>query len=62
METRLKRGCVQCFAFHRRAELKPACILLLVVTVTFFTCPDFLIYLHIAEPALSMPSVKEPCC
>ena len=44
---------VLCFAFHRRAELKPACILLLVVTVTFFTCPDFLIYLHVAEPAFS---------
>ena len=27
--------------FHR-VELKPACILLLVVTVTFFTCPDLL--------------------
>ena len=27
--------CVQCFAFHRRAELKPACILLLVVQFTF---------------------------
>ena len=33
--------CELIFAFYRRAELKPACILLLVVTVTFFTCPDF---------------------
>ena len=32
------------FALLHRAELlvKPACILLLVVTVTFFTCPDVL--------------------
>ena len=49
------------FAF-RRAELKPACILLLVVKITFFTCPDFLIYLHVAEPALSLSSAKEPYC
>ena len=34
-------SCELIFAFYRRAELKPACILLLVVTVTFFTCPDF---------------------
>ena len=49
------------FAF-RRAELKPACILLLVVKITFFTCPDFLIYLHVAELALSLSSAKEPYC
>ena len=49
--------CVQCFAFFRRAELKPACILLLVVTVSFFTCPDLFTF---AEPALSLSSVKEP--
>ena len=53
-------SCELIFAFYRRAELKPACILLLVVTVTFFTCPDFLIYLQVAEPALSLSSVKEP--
>ena len=41
-------SCELIFAFHRRAELKPACIHLLVVTVTFFTCPDFLIYHHVA--------------
>ena len=51
--------CVQCFAFHHRAELKPACILLLIVTVIFVTCLDFLIYLHVAEPALSLSSVKK---
>ena len=33
--------CVQCFAFFHRAELKAACILLLVVTVSFFTCLNF---------------------
>ena len=55
-------SCELIFAFHRRAELKPTCILLLVVTVTFFTRPDFLIYLHVAEPALSLSSVKEPYC
>ena len=49
--------CVQCFAFFRRAELKPACILLLVVTVGFFTCPDLFTF---AEPALFLSSVKEP--
>ena len=49
------------FAFCR-GELKPACILLLVVKITFFTCPDFLIYLHVAEPALSLSSAKEPYC
>ena len=54
--------CVECFAFHRQAELKPACTLLLVLTVTFFRCPDFLIYLNVAEPALCLSSVKEPYC
>ena len=49
--------CVQCFAFFRRAELKPACILLLVVTVTSFTRPDLFTF---GEPALSLSSVKEP--
>ena len=34
-------SCELIFVFYRQAELKPACILLLVVTVTFFTCPDF---------------------
>ena len=29
-------------SLFRRVELKPACILLLVVAVTFFTCPDLL--------------------
>ena len=43
------------FAFRRSSSgwIKPACILLLVVKITFFTCPDFLIYLHVAEPAFS---------
>ena len=27
-----------------------------------FTCADFLIYLHVPEPALSLSSVKEPYC
>ena len=49
--------CVQWFAFFRRVELKPACILLLVVIVTFFTCPDLFTF---AEPALSLSYVKEP--
>ena len=49
------------FAF-RWAELKPACILLLVVKITFLTCLDFLIYLDAAEPALSLSSAKEPYC
>ena len=42
-------------AFRRSSSgwIKPACILLLVVKITFFTCPDFLIYLHVAEPAFS---------
>ena len=30
-------------SWFRRFELRPACILLLVVTVTFFTCPDLLL-------------------
>ena len=30
------------FAFFRRAELKPACILLLLISKYFFTCPDLL--------------------
>ena len=47
--------CVQRFAFFRRVELKPACILLLVVTVTSFTRPDLFIF---GEPALSLSSVK----
>ena len=34
-----------CFAHFRPAELKPACILLLVVTVTFFYIPRFIYYL-----------------
>ena len=46
-----------CLAFFRRAELKAACILLLVVTVSFFTCPDSFTF---AEPALSLSYVKEP--
>ena len=49
--------CVQCFAFFRLVELKTACVLLLVVMVTFFTCPDLFTF---AEPALSLSSVKEP--
>ena len=49
--------CVQRFAFFRRAELKPACILLLLVMVTIFTCPALFTF---AEPALSLSSVKEP--
>ena len=44
-------------SWFRRAELKPACILLLVVTVSFFTCPDLFTF---AEPALSLSYVKEP--
>ena len=43
----------------RRVELKLACILLLVVTVTFFNTPRFIIF---AETALSLSSVKEPYC
>ena len=49
--------CVQFFAFFRRTELKPACILLLVVTVSFFKCPDLFAF---AEPALSLSYVEEP--
>ena len=30
------------FAFFRRAELEPACILLLLISKYFFTCPDLL--------------------
>ena len=48
--------CVQCFAFFRRVELKPACILLLVVMVTFFICPDLFTF---AEPALSLSSLSQ---
>ena len=33
---------LQFMGWFRRVELKPACILLLVVTVPFFTCPDLL--------------------
>ena len=44
-------------AFFRRAELKPACILLLVVTIAFFICPHIFTF---AEPAISLSSVKEP--
>ena len=51
--------CPVTFAFLRRTELKPACILLLVVTVSFFTCPDLFTF---AEPALSLSYVKEPEC
>ena len=50
-------SCDLIFAFYRRAELKPACILLLAVTVSFFTCPDLFTF---AEPALSLSYVKEP--
>ena len=32
----------QFVSWFRWVELKPACILLLVITVTFFTCPDLL--------------------
>ena len=44
-------------SWFRRVELKPACILLLVVMVTFFTCPDLL---PLQNQSLS--SVKEPYC
>ena len=47
------------FAFFRRAESKRGCILLLVVTVTFFYISRFITF---AEPPLSFSSVKEPYC
>ena len=37
--------CVQCFVFFRRAELKPSCILSLVVTVTFLHSQRWFIYI-----------------
>ena len=46
------------FAFLRRAELKPACILLLLISkFILFYMPRFIAF---AEPALSFSSVKEP--
>ena len=40
------------FTFFRRAELKPACILLLVVTVTFIACPDLILLQNQIYPSL----------
>ena len=44
-------------AIFRWAALKLACILLLVVTITFFICPHIFTF---AEPAIFLSSVKEP--
>ena len=50
---------LQFMGWFRRVELKPACILLLVVTVPFFYMPRFITF---AQPAFSLSSVKEPYC
>ena len=44
---------VQCFAFFRQATLKPACILLLVVTVTFSHAQNHILT-HVSEQTCAL--------
>ena len=54
--------CVQYFVFFRRAELKPICLLLLVVTVSNFTCPDLFILSSVKEPYVILRHASEQTC